>query len=107
MVRGFDQLELIAAFEGDDEIARLLWRFPVQKEYMNHYGTLSGGAQASSHDSCTGCTLLAIAKPGYWSALGSSRTLNMSHFAPAHEGDVLQMETKVCAQPDSIMTALT
>lgn len=96
-VRWFDQLELLAASKHKDGTGRLLWRFPVLKEYLQAFSTYAGGAQAAAHDNCTGWALLTIAKPGHWAALGSSRTLNISYLAAAQEGDVLLLEAKVRA----------
>lgn len=95
MVRWFDELELVAATTNKNKTGGLVWRFPVLKEYLQGFSTYAGGAQAAAHDTCTGWTLLTIARPGYWASLGSSRTLNMSYFKPAQEGDILRLETKV------------
>lgn len=94
-VRWFDHLELLAASKHKDGTGSLVWRFPVLKEYLQGFVTYAGGAQAAAHDNCTGWALLTVAKPGYWATLGSSRTLNISYFKAAQEGDVLLLEAKV------------
>lgn len=73
----------------------MTWRFPVQKEYLNYKRMFAGGAQAALHDVCTAWTLLTVARPDYWAALGASRTLNISYLTAAREGEELVLETAV------------
>lgn len=73
----------------------MVWRFPVQKEYLNTNQQFAGGAQAAVHDACTGWTLLTVAKPGFWASFGMTRTLNMSYLKSPQVGDVLRLDCKV------------
>lgn len=93
MLCWFSQVELVAA-KGSDP-GELVWRFPVQKEYLNVDQLYAGGAQAAVHDVCTAWALLTVAKPGYWASLGSTRSLNMSFLKSASQGDIIQLKCKV------------
>lgn len=91
----FASAELVVASAAKDGTGRTVWRFPVLKDYLQHFQTLAGGAQSAMHGTCTSWTLFTIAKPDWWSALGSSRTLNMSFFKAAKESDVLRLRSEV------------
>ena len=95
LTRWFAESELIAAKSGKHGGGELVWRFPVQKEYLNGNQQYSGGAQAAVHDCCTGWTLLTIARPDFWATLGSTRTLNMSYLRAPAVGDILRLDCKV------------
>lgn len=99
MLKWFDQLELLDAIKDSDKSGRLVFRFPVVKEQLQAFGTYAGGAQAAAHDVCTAWTIAVISKPDYWSNFGATRTLNMSYFKPAKEGEFLRLETQVRAMP--------
>jgi acyl-coenzyme A thioesterase 13 len=112
MTKWVDQLELLDAVKDSDRSGRLVFRFPVVKEHLQGFDTYAGGAQAAAHDLCTAWTILVISKPEYWPNFGATRTLNMSYFKPAKEGDVLLVKTQVSAlmrlsRADSTIMALT
>lgn len=74
----------------------MTWRFPVLPFYINQFGTLAGGSQASFHDVCTSWAMLTIARPGFWTSTGLSQGLNMSFLKPARVGEWLVLECEVC-----------
>jgi acyl-coenzyme A thioesterase PaaI-like protein len=91
----FNHTELVAAKKSEKHGGgKLVWRFPVQKEYLNFMKQYAGGAQAVVHDVCTAWTLLTVSQPG-WGSLGMSRTLNMSYLKTASAGDVLLLKCEV------------
>jgi hypothetical protein len=97
LLRWFSQAELVTAKAGNHGGGgELVWRFPAQKEYLNVNRQYAGGAQAAVHDTCTAWTLLTVAKPGFRSSLGSTRTLNVSFLKALKLGDVVSLECKVC-----------
>ena len=88
-------VEIVEAEKLSDTTARIVYRFPVQHEYLNPNGGLHGGMSAGLYDTATTWLLHAIRKPGFWMRYGTTRSLNMTYMRPAMEGEMLRMETEV------------
>nr|POE96481.1 putative esterase f42h10.6 [Quercus suber] len=74
---------------------KVTFRFPVLKEYQNPLGTFHGGAQATIFDICTTWALAMIAKPGFWSTMGITRTLAVNCLRPGMVGDYVLLECEI------------
>nr|POE65984.1 putative esterase f42h10.6 [Quercus suber] len=85
-------LSVVAA---DFTSQKVTFRFPVLKEYQNPMGTFHGGAQATIFDVCTSWALAMIAKPGFWSTMGTTRTLVVNCLRPGMVGDYVLLETEI------------
>ncbi|KAL2267468.1 hypothetical protein VTJ83DRAFT_4745 [Remersonia thermophila] len=79
------------------------FRFTVQPEHCNRLRNLHGGCTATLFDFCTSVPLALVARPGYWSRLGVSRTLNTTYLRPAPQGtevivecDIVQIGRRLC-----------
>jgi len=88
-------MEVAEAEKLSDTHVRVVYRFPVQADYVNPGGGFHGGMQAAFLDVGTSCLMLLIAKEGFWRTSGTTRTLNMTYLRPAFVGDVVRMECKV------------
>ncbi|KAK4156849.1 HotDog domain-containing protein [Chaetomidium leptoderma] len=80
------------------------FRFTVQPQHCNRLNNLHGGCTASLFDFCTSTPLALIARPGFWSFLGVSRTLNTTYLRPAPAGtevlvecEIVQVGQRLCA----------
>ncbi|KAL2159790.1 hypothetical protein VTH06DRAFT_1923 [Thermothelomyces fergusii] len=80
------------------------FRFTVQPQHCNRLNNLHGGCTASLFDFCTSTVLAAVARPGYWSYLGVSRSLNTTYLRPAPAGsevviecEILQIGRRLCS----------
>ncbi|KAK4234652.1 hypothetical protein C8A03DRAFT_47070 [Achaetomium macrosporum] len=78
--------------------------FTVQPQHCNRLNNLHGGCTASLFDFCTSTPLALVSRPGYWSYLGVSRTLNTTYLRPAPVGttvliecDIVQIGQRLCA----------
>ena len=88
-------VEVLSAERLSETTGRMMFRFPVQREYLNPARTLHGGLSASFFDTATTWVLDIIRKPGFWMNFGTSRSLNLTFLRPAMEGEMLIMETEV------------
>ncbi len=96
----FAQLELLEAKRTSKSTGKLVFRFPVQQEYLQQFQNLAGGAQAAFHDICTAWAMLTIAKPGFWLMTGRTTNLNVTYHKGAQLGEVLLLECEVYASRD-------
>ncbi|KAL2147796.1 hypothetical protein VTI28DRAFT_5568 [Corynascus sepedonium] len=71
------------------------FRFTVQPQHCNRLNNLHGGCTASIFDFCTSTPLAIVARPGYWSYLGVSRTLNTTYLRPAPAGSEVVVECEI------------
>lgn len=74
---------------------RVTFRLTVQAEHLNGLGNLHGGCAATLFDVCTSLVVHLVARPGFWSALGVTRTLNVVCLRPAPRGQVVDLECAV------------
>lgn len=88
-------VEVVSVERTSDTTCRVVYRFPVQREYLNPGMTLHGGMSAGIYDVGTTWTLNVIRKPGFWMTFGTSRSLNVTFIRPAVEGEMLRMECEV------------
>lgn len=77
-------------------LARITYRVPVLKEYLNPSMTLHGGQQAAFYDIGSSWLLYLVRRPGFWTNAGTSRSLTVTYLRPAVVGDVVLMECEVC-----------
>lgn len=78
-----------------DTTARIVYRLPVGHSYLNPAKGLHGGQQAAIFDTFTSWLLALIRKPGFWTRLGTSRSLTVTYLRPAMEGEMLLLEAEV------------
>ncbi|AEO55467.1 hypothetical protein MYCTH_2299329 [Thermothelomyces thermophilus ATCC 42464] len=71
------------------------FKFTVQPQHCNRLNNLHGGCTASLFDFCTSTVLAAVARPGYWSYLGVSRSLNTTYLRPAPVGSEVLIECEI------------
>lgn len=88
-------VEIVEVERTSDTTGRIVYRFPVQREYLNPTMTLHGGLSGGFFDTATTWVLDVIRKPGFWMNFGTSRSLNITFLRPAVEGEMLRMETEV------------
>ncbi|KAH6631610.1 HotDog domain-containing protein [Chaetomium tenue] len=69
--------------------------FIVQPQHCNRLNNLHGGCTASLFDFCTSTVLAVIARPGFWSYLGVTRTLNTTYLRPAPAGCEVRIECEI------------
>ncbi|AEO67047.1 uncharacterized protein THITE_110127 [Thermothielavioides terrestris NRRL 8126] len=69
--------------------------FTVERQHCNRLNNMHGGCTASLFDLCTSCVLALISRPGYWSFLGVSRTLNTTYLRPVPEGSAVLIECEI------------
>jgi len=88
-------VDIVEVEKLSETTGRAVYRFPVQRQYLNPAGGLQGGLSAGMFDTATTWTLDTIRKPGFWMLFGTTRTLNVTYMRPAFEGEVLRMETEI------------
>ncbi|KAL2016272.1 hypothetical protein VTK56DRAFT_4016 [Thermocarpiscus australiensis] len=69
--------------------------FTVQPQHCNRLGNLHGGCAATLFDFCTSTPLALVARPGFWSYLGVSRTLSTTYLRPAPAGTEVRVECEI------------
>jgi acyl-coenzyme A thioesterase 13 len=85
--------------------ASVVISYTVQPSHCNRLQTLHGGCAATLFDFCTTLPLVLISKPGYWSYLGVSRTLNVTYLRAVPAGTEVRIECEVL-QAGARMAAL-
>ncbi|KAK4129999.1 hypothetical protein BT67DRAFT_446108 [Trichocladium antarcticum] len=68
---------------------------PSPAQDCNRLANLHGGCAATIFDFCTSTPLALVAKPGFWSYLGVSRTLNTTYLRPAPLGAEVRVECEI------------
>ncbi|KAL2153067.1 hypothetical protein VTH82DRAFT_4222 [Thermothelomyces myriococcoides] len=71
------------------------FKFTVQPQHCNRLNNIHGGCTASLFDFCTSVILAIVARPGYWSYLGVSRSLNTTYLRPAPAGSEVLIECEI------------
>ncbi|EGS21187.1 uncharacterized protein CTHT_0030310 [Thermochaetoides thermophila DSM 1495] len=71
------------------------FKFTVHPTHCNRLRNLHGGCAATLFDFCTSIPLALVARPGFWSYLGVSRTLNVTYLRPAPEGSTVLVECEI------------
>ncbi|KXT10823.1 hypothetical protein AC579_1940 [Pseudocercospora musae] len=89
------KVEILEAEKTSKTTSRIVYRFPVLKEYLNPTRTFHGGAIASIMDVCTTWCLFLICDYGFWSTMGTTRSLHCVYLKPAMEDDVLLCECRI------------
>ena len=92
-------VEVVSVERTSETTGRIVFRFPVQREYLNPGMTLHGGMSAGMFDTATTWVLDLIRKPGFWMSFGTSRSLNLTFIRPAMEGETLLMDCEVSLRP--------
>jgi len=92
-------VEVVSVERTSETTGRIVYRFPVQREYLNPGMTLHGGMSAGMFDTATTWVLDVIRKPGFWMSFGTSRSLNVTFIRPAVEGEMLSMDCEVSFRP--------
>lgn len=69
--------------------------FTVQPRHCNRLGNLHGGCTATLLDFCTSAALVPVARPGFWTLLGVSRTLSATYLRPAPAGTEVRIECEI------------
>ena len=88
-------MEVVEIEKMSETTGRMVYRFPVLREYLNPTMTLHGGLSAGFYDTATSWLLDVIRKPGFWFHFGVSRSMNITFLRPAAEGEMLKMEAEV------------
>jgi acyl-coenzyme A thioesterase 13 len=65
------KLEIVEAEMTGKTTTRILYRFPILREYLNPTRTFHGGAIAAFFDVCTTWTLFPISDFGFWATMVS------------------------------------
>lgn len=73
----------------------MTFTFRIQPSHTNRLGNLHGGCAATVFDVCTSLPLALVARPGFWSYLGVSRTLSTTYLRPAAAGTEVRVECEV------------
>ncbi|CAK1354131.1 unnamed protein product [Cercospora beticola] len=89
------KLEIVEAELTSKSTSRIVYRFPVLREYLNPTRTFHGGAISAIFDVCTTWTLFPISDYGFWSTMGTTRSLHCVYVKPAFENDVVTVECQV------------
>jgi len=76
-------------------VGQTIFEYEVNKAHTNGLGNLHGGCCATIFDFCTSTALVPIAKPGFWTFVGVSRTLNVTYIRPMPVGEVVIVECEV------------
>ncbi|KAJ4300498.1 hypothetical protein N0V88_003173 [Collariella sp. IMI 366227] len=93
--RLFPHLTVHAVSSPDAAHPSVTFRFAVQRQHCNGLGNLHGGCTSTLFDFCTSTPLALLARPGFWSYLGVSRTLNTTFLRPAPVGSSVLVECEV------------
>ncbi|EMF16251.1 Thioesterase/thiol ester dehydrase-isomerase [Sphaerulina musiva SO2202] len=88
-------LEITSAELLSPTTTKITYRFPVTREYLNPMRTFHGGAIAAMFDVCTTWTLFPIADYGFWSTMGTTRSLVCTYVKPVLEGEVVDVECRI------------
>ena len=91
----YENVEIVEAQRTSKSTSRIAYRFPVLHLYLNPTGTLHGGAIATIFDVATSWLLYLICEPGFWTSMGTTRTLNCTYLRPAMEDEMLRLECEV------------
>ncbi|CAK1354133.1 unnamed protein product [Cercospora beticola] len=89
------KLEIVEAELTSKSTSRIVYRFPVLREYLNPTRTFHGGAISAIFDVCTTWTLFPISDYGFWSTMGTTRSLHCVYVKPAFENDVVTVECQI------------
>lgn len=92
MLPFYKSVEVVSVERTSETTGRVVYRFPVLREYLNPAMTLHGGLSCGVLDTGTTWVLDLIRKPGFWMRFGTSRSLNITFIRPAMEGEVLLMD---------------
>ncbi|GAB1318756.1 HotDog domain-containing protein [Madurella fahalii] len=79
----------------DHPFPSVTFTFTVQPQHCNRLNNLHGGCTATLFDFCTSAALALISRPGFWSYLGVSRTLNTTYLRPAPVGAEVRIECEI------------
>ncbi|CAK4034684.1 hypothetical protein CBER1_05128 [Lecanosticta acicola] len=90
-----ETLEIIEAERTSKSTSRIVYRFPVLQQYLNPTQTLHGGAVATIFDIATSWLLYLVCEPGFWTSMGTTRTLNCTYLRPAMEDEGLRLECEI------------
>lgn len=88
-------VKVIEAEKTSPTNARIVYKVPVLREYLNPSMTLHGGQQAAFYDIGTSWLLYLVRRPGFWTNAGTSRSLTVTYLRPAVQGDDVMMECEV------------
>jgi uncharacterized protein (TIGR00369 family) len=76
---------------------KVVYEYVCHQSHTNRLGNLHGGCAATIFDVCTTTALFPMAKPGFWSFAGVSRTLNVTYLRPIPVGETIIIECEVVA----------
>ena len=74
---------------------RVTFAYTVKPDHCNRLGNLHGGCAATLFDLCTTVPLALVNRPGFWSWMGVSRTLNVTYLRPVARGEQVLIEGEV------------
>lgn len=69
--------------------------YTVQPDNCNRLQNLHGGCAATLFDYCTTLSLAMVNRPGFWSFMGVSRTLNVTYMRPVPVGEEVLLQCEI------------
>lgn len=78
-----------------DPLPSVTFSFTAQPHHSNGSENMHGGAIATLFDWSTSMPLAIVCKPGYWSFLGVTRTLNVTYLRPLPVGTEVLIENEL------------
>lgn len=92
-------LTLLTAERLSPTTATCTFEYNAAEHWTQPNGNTHGGAQATIYDICTTLVLAVINQPGFFGALGVTRSLNVTYLKPVPMGETYLVECEVCSSP--------
>lgn len=104
MTRCVPYLKLHSWSHDEPKHPKIVFSYTVQENNANQRGSMHGGCTASLFDFATSLPLCLISKPGFWSYLGVSRTLNVTYLRPIPVGEKILIACELMGAGQTMCT---